>query len=165
MLKEKSPDGVGDSGEGGEIDEDACGAEIGNYHLAAEDYAHKDHKYSADDELISADEDGLLVFGEELHENRGECKRDGGEDNEAVAEEVECQFKAVKVNDNDACKAEYASDDLSCRKLLLPENKASDKHAEECGRAAEDSAFNARGIGESNVEEKILDNRLECADC
>ena len=84
---------------------------------------------------------------------------------EAVTEQIHRQLKAVEIYYNDTGKAEHAGENLFKGELLLPENEAGDQHAEECGRAAEDSAFNARGIGESNVEEKILDNGLECADC
>lgn len=165
MLKKEPPDGVGNGGERGKVDEDCRGGEVGNNDPSTEDYANKYHKSAADNELIARDEYGLLVFGEALHKNRREGKGDGGEDNEAVARQVKGELKTVEVDDNDARKAEHAGNYLSGGQLLLPENQACDKHAEERGGAAEDSALNAGGVGQAYVEEEILNNRLKGADC
>ena len=62
MLKKDSPKGVCHSREGGEIDKDSHGTEIGNGDPTAEDDADEDHKDAADDELIAAYEHGLLVL-------------------------------------------------------------------------------------------------------
>ena len=163
-LKKKSPKGVGDSRKECEVDKERDPSAARERDLTAERKAENYHKRTANDKLISAYNDGVLVLREALHKHRGECVGHGGEDNEAVTEEIHSKGKTREVYLDNSRKAKDAGKYLLCGKLLLLKNKACDKHAEERGRARGDSALNARGVCKSDIEEYVLYHRLKGAD-
>ena len=129
--------------------------------FAACDKSDNDHYRSAEHELISADDDGILALREYLNKYRGKCERHSREEDEGVTGKVHIEVKTVKIYRDYSREAYYTRNDLLNGELLLLEDQTGDKDGEEGGRAGDDSSLCARGIGKAYVEEEILDNGLE----
>ena len=163
VLQQYSPESIGDSGEECQIDENAQSRHIVDTDISAEQQTDNYHNRAAEDKLIAAEDNRVLIFGIALHQNRGSGIRNSGEQHEAVAVEIHIEVKSVEINNDDSRKTKDAGNYLFEGEALLLKDKAGDEDSEENVSAADNSSLNAGGVGKTDIEEKVLYHGLEAA--
>ena len=132
--------------------------------MTAEAKTNDHHHRAAEDELIARKNDRVFIFRKSLHKNRGNRKRNRGEENKGIAKQIHLKGKPVDIDENNARKAEQASNNLLEIQLFHAEDQAGNEDRKEGGRAGKNRSLYAGGVCKTNVEEKILDDRLKAAD-
>ena len=131
VLKKNAPERICDGGKEGEVYEDRDAFRRYVIYLASRYKSYYHHNRAAEDKLISADNDGIFILGEDLNKHRGDRQGHCREKNEAVARKVHFEIKSVKIYRDNSRKSDYAGNNLFGGKLLLLEKKAGEEDCEE----------------------------------